>query len=87
MIGSETFIMVAFRCTEKRTSSAFARASMLIRKARRLAACMTVASMTSPASTGSDWSSTFRSPAVLSKTIFRVSSAGSVTDFSLARKS
>ena len=87
MIGSETFIMVALRCTEKRTSSAFAFASALIRNARRLAACMTVASTTSPASTGSDSSSTFCSPAVVSRTILRVSSAGSVTDFSLALKS
>ena len=48
---------------------------------------MTVASTTSPASTGSASLSTFRSPAVVSRTIVRVSSAASVTDFSLALKS
>src|ERR1700753_2621003 len=48
---------------------------------------MTVASMISPASTGSLSTSTFRSPRVVSRTMVRVSSAGTVIDFSLFRKS
>src|ERR1700761_7369981 len=44
---------------------------------------MTVASTTSPASTGSDSISTLCWPAVVSRTTVRVSSAGRGTDFSL----
>ena len=51
MIGSETFIMVALRCTENRTSSALARAICSARKASRAAARMTVESTTSPSRT------------------------------------
>ncbi len=87
MIGSETFIIVALRWTENSTPVAFAVASALIRNDRRLATCRTVASTTSPASTGSDARSTLRSPAVVSRTTLSVSSTASVTDFSLALKS
>ena len=44
--------MVAFRWTENSTPSALARAIWRSRKARSAATCMTVASTTSPASTG-----------------------------------
>ena len=52
MIGSETFIMVAFRWTEKSTSSALARAIWRSMKDRSSRTCMTEASTTSPARTG-----------------------------------
>ena len=52
MIGSETFIIVAFRCTEKSTFSALARAICSARKVRSAATRITVASTTSPARTG-----------------------------------
>ena len=58
MIGSETFIIVALRCTENSTSSALARAIWAARNSRSAATCMTVASTTSPASTGTDSRST-----------------------------
>ena len=51
MIGSETFIIVALRWTEKSTSSALARAICSARKASRAAARITVASTTSPSRT------------------------------------
>ena len=55
MIGSETFIIVALRWTENSTSSALARAICAVEE---LVAArptrMTVASTTSPASTGTD---------------------------------
>ena len=54
MIGSETFIIVALRCTENSTSSALARAIWAARNSRSAATCITVASTTSPASTGTD---------------------------------
>ena len=54
MIGSETFIIVALRCTENSTSSAWARAIWASRNSRSAATCMTVASTISPASTGTD---------------------------------
>ena len=58
MIGSETFIIVALRCTENSTPSALARAICSVRNSRSAATRMTVASMTSPASTGTDSRST-----------------------------
>ncbi len=58
MIGSETFIMVAFRCTENSTPSALARATCAVRNSRSAATRITDASTTSPASTGTDSRST-----------------------------
>ncbi len=58
MIGSDTFIIVALRCTEYSTSSALARSIWAARNSRRSATCMTVASTTSPASTGTEGRST-----------------------------
>ena len=54
MIGSETFIIVAFKCTENNTPSAFARAIWAARNSSNAATCNAVASTTSPASTGTD---------------------------------
>ena len=58
MIGSETFIIVALRCTENSTSSAFARATCAVRNSRSDATRIAVASTTSPARTGTDSRST-----------------------------
>ncbi len=58
MIGSETFIMVALRCTENSTPSALARAIWAVRNSRSAATRITDASTTSPASTGTDSRST-----------------------------
>ena len=48
MIGSETFIIVALRCTENSTPSALARAICAVRNSRSAATRMTDASTTSP---------------------------------------
>ena len=53
MIGSDTFIIVALRCTENSTPSALAAASWAARNSSRARADSTVASTTSPAMTGS----------------------------------
>ena len=52
MIGSETFIIVAFRCSEKRTPCALASAICSARKASSARRRMTAPSKISPASTG-----------------------------------
>mmetsp|Transcript_18598 Transcript_18598/g.46635 ORF Transcript_18598/g.46635 Transcript_18598/m.46635 type:complete len:298 (+) Transcript_18598:1467-2360(+) len=53
MMGSETFIMVALRCTEKRTPLALASSISAATKSRSFATSRRAASMTSPS-----WSST-----------------------------
>ena len=58
MIGSDTFIIVALRCTENSTPSALARAIWASRNSCNAATCSAVASTTSPASTGTDSRST-----------------------------
>ena len=85
-IGSDTFIMVALRCTENSTSSALARAICSVRKRRSAATFMNVASTTSPASTATSSFSTVV-PSAVSSSIRRVSSWSTTTDFSLERKS
>jgi hypothetical protein len=86
MIGSETFIMVAFRCTEYSTSSALACSIVRARNSLSAEASIRVASTISPART---WRPSFSVvvPSAVSSTIDRVSSAGMVTDFSLLAKS
>ena len=64
MIGSDTFIMVALRCTEKSTPSSLARAIWRARKACRSATRSTAASTTSPARTGMGARSTGDGPVV-----------------------
>ncbi len=76
MIGSETFIIVALRCTENSTSSALARAIWAVRNSRRAATFMKVASTTSPASTGTDSRSTVVVPSAPTSSMRRTSSAG-----------
>ena len=58
MIGSETFIIVAFRWTEKRTSCSRASATCSARNSSSAARRITAASMISPASSGTDSLST-----------------------------
>ena len=87
MTGSETFIMVALRCTENSTSSALARAIAFARNAWRWATSMTVASTISPASTGIASLSTVTVPSAASCSMRRVSSASITTDLSLDLKS
>ena len=88
MIGSETFIIVALRCTENSTSSALARAICSVRKRRSAATFMNVPSTTSPARTGIAVLE-HRLGAVGGDVLDRsgVSSASSTTDFSLEKKS
>ena len=87
MIGSETFIIVALRCTENSTSSALARAICSVRKRRSAATFMKVPSTTSPASTGIDSLSTVTVPSAATCSMRSVSSDSMTTDFSLERKS
>ncbi len=87
MIGSETFIIVAFRCTENRTPSCLARATCAARNASSSATCMTEASTTSPARTGTDSFRTVVVPSSPTSSIFRAPSSETTTDFSVERKS
>ena len=87
MIGSLTFIIVALRCTEKSTSSALARAIWFFRNAWSDATLSTVASTTSPSSTGRASRSSVTVPSVATWRMVSVSSALSTTDCSLSRKS
>ena len=75
MIGSETFIIVALRCTENRTSSAAARAIWASRNSCSAATCIAVASTISPASTGTDSRSTVDEPSAASSWMRRLPSA------------
>ncbi len=87
MIGSETFIIVAFRCTENSTSSALARAIWAVRNSRRAATRMTVESTTSPASTGTESRSTVVVPSSATSSMRSDPSSLITADFSLERKS
>jgi len=88
-IGSETFIMVAFRCSENSTPWSLASWISLSRKVFSALTLMKVASMTSPSSSGQSAFRTVRSPPLASNSIFAVpvETAGTVTDFSLEKKS
>lgn len=87
MIGSETFIIVALRCTEKSTSSALALAICAVRNSRRAATRSTEASTTSPARTGTDSRSTVVEPSSPTSSMRRVPSSATTADFSVDRKS
>ena len=88
MSGSETFIMVAFRCTDSSTSSSLAAATAPARKASSTVADMKVASTTSPAVTGSDSRSTWTpEPSEGTSWIRSVPASGTMTERSLCRKS
>ncbi len=87
MIGSETFIIVAFRCTENRTPSALARATCAVRNSRSAATRSTEASTTSSFFTGTDSRSTVVVPSSPTSSIRRAPSSAITTDFSVERKS
>ena len=83
MIGSETFIMVAFRCTENSTPSVLARAICAARNSSSAATCMAVASTTSPVSTGTESLSTVVAPSSPTSSIRSDPSLGITADVSL----
>ena len=87
MIGSETFIIVAFMCNENSTPRASASATCSARKAVRARLDMNVASTISPSSTGTASASTVTVPAPSTCSMRNVVSAAIVVDTSLWRKS
>ncbi len=86
-IGSETFIIVAFRCTENSTPSALALATCAVRNSRSAATRITEASTTSPARTGTDSRSTVVEPSSPTSSMRSAPSSAITTDFSVERKS
>ena len=85
MIGSETFVVVTFRCSEKRTPCSLASAICSARKASSARRRITAPSTISPSTTGTSLSTvTVPSSATCSRSS---SSASSVTDRSVERKS
>lgn len=87
MIGSETFIIVAFRCTENSTPSCLARATCAVRNSRSAATRITEASTTSPLRTGTDSRSTVVEPSSPLSSMRSAPSSAITTDFSVERKS
>ncbi len=88
MIGSETFIIVAFRCTENSTSCCLASAICSARNESSAARRITAASRTSPASTATGSRSCVGSPPSAGANSIRTSpSDATVTDCSVERKS
>ncbi len=87
MIGSETFIMVALRCTENSTPDSFARPICAARNSSRLATCMAVASTTSPGSTATPSFNTVVSPSLPTNSIRSDPSLWITAEVSLVRKS
>ena len=87
MIGSETFIIVAFRWTEKSTPCSRASATWAARNASSAARRITAASTISPASTGTRSLSTVTAPSAPTCSIRSSSSASTVTERSVERKS
>ena len=87
MIGSETFIIVAFRCTENRTPCSRASSICSARNASSALRRITAASTISPACTFRPSLSVVLVPSAASCSIVSVSSASTVTDCSEWRKS
>jgi hypothetical protein len=87
MIGSDTFIIVALRCTENRTPSALALAIWAVKKARSGATRITEASTTSPASTGTAARSTVVRPSAPASSMRSAPAAATTADRSVERKS
>ena len=87
MIGSETFIIVAFRWTEKSRSCSRASATCSARNSWSAARRITAASITSPASSGTDSLSTVTSPPAATCSIRTSPSSATVADRSVERKS
>ncbi len=87
MIGSETFIIVAFRCTENRTPRSLASAICCDRNASSARRRITAASTTSPSSTPNASLSTVTAPPGATYSMRISPSPSIVTDFSVVRKS
>jgi hypothetical protein len=87
MIGSDTFIIVALRCRENRTPLAFASAICSVRNASSARLLMTVASMTSPSSTGVVAFSTVTVPSSAMCSMRTPPAASTVVERSFDRKS
>ena len=87
MIGSETFIIVALRWIEKRTPVALASAICAVRNSRSFATRITVASTTSPASTGTASRRTVVVPSAATSSIRSLPASATVADRSFDRKS
>ena len=83
MIGSDTFIIVAFRCSEKRTPASRAASICDERKASNARLHMNVASSTSPSCSANPSLSTVMAPSVASNSIRAVHAVAIVTDCSL----
>ena len=75
-IGSDTFIIVALRCTENSTPRSLASATCSARNASSAARRITAASTISPASTGSDSLSTVTVPSAATCSMRRVVGLG-----------
>ena len=89
MIGSDTFIIVAFMCNENKTPSSFALAISLRRKSRRADARMNVASTTVPGRMSMPSFNTLTFPSASVNSIFAgpAWASATVADTSFERKS
>ena len=87
MIGSETFIIVAFMCNENSTPRSLASATCSARNDRNADTLITVESITSPASSGNSGFRTVTSPPGATCSIRTSVGASTVTDCSFDAKS
>ena len=87
MIGSDTFIMVAFRCTENNRPSCLAASTCSAKKSSKAVARMTVASTTSPGNTSRPSRRTVTVPSPSTWRMVSTSPPASTTDCSLWWKS
>ncbi|CAB4793011.1 unannotated protein [freshwater metagenome] len=87
MIGSDTFIMVALRCSENSTPCALASATCSARNFTSAFLLMKVPSMISPACRDNLALSTVTLPSVATSSMRTSVAVGTVTDFSLPKKS
>ncbi len=86
-IGSDTFIIVALRCTENSTPASLAAATCSARNAVRAALRITAASTISPACTGNSGLRTVTVPSAATCSIRTSVGAARVTETSECRKS
>ena len=87
IIGSETFIIVAFICKENNMFFSLASFICSSRKLKRAFLLITVASITSPSNKGVFSFKTVTSPALSTNSILTLPALETVTDFSLEKKS
>ncbi len=87
MMGSETFIMVALRCTEKSTPCSLASAICRPKNTCSAARRITDASMTSPASSGVEAFRTVIAPSAATCSMRTSVGSATVTERSVERKS